>query len=146
MPLDKKPLDYLSQWWPRYMSPNVVTRPQWVEWAVKLPLTESLLSKILTKDKKMKHNKTIYIFYGACCVAYVQRLPKQTSYSPKRYFNLVGQVTVTWHSSDGRADNNCTYELYSLWTSRHLVSDKCWCHITCPKDEWFSNFTATSDV
>ena len=32
-----------------------------------------------------------------------QRSPKRTSYSPKRYFSLVGQVTVTWHSSDGRA-------------------------------------------
>ena len=41
-----------------------------------------------------------------------QRQPKRTSYSPKCYFSLVGQVTVTWHSSDGRADNNCTNELY----------------------------------
>ena len=65
---------------------------------------------------------------------------KRTSYSPKCYFSLVGQVTVTWHSSDRWADNNCTNE---LWTNRHLVSDKCWCHVTCPKEE-FSNFTATS--
>ena len=32
----------------------------------------------------------------------------------------------------------------NLGTSTHLVSDKCWCHVTCPKDECFSNFTATS--
>ena len=54
-------------------------------------------------------------------------------------------MTVTWHLSDGRADNNFTNELYSLRTSRHLVSDKCSCHVTCPKDECFSNFTATSE-
>ena len=29
-------------------------------------------------------------------------------------------------------------------TSRHLVLDKRWCHVTCPKDECFSNFTETS--
>ena len=74
----------------------------------------------------------------------MQRSWKGMSYSPKRYFSLVGQVTVTWHSSDGRADNNCTNKLYSPRTSRHLVSDKCWCHVTCPKYECFSNFTATS--
>ena len=45
---------------------------------------------------------------------------------------------------EGRADNNCTNKLCSPWTSRHLVLDKCWCHVTSPKDECFSNFTATS--
>ena len=57
------------------------------------------------------------------------------SYCPKRYFNFVGQVTVTWHSSDGWADDHCTDELYSHGTSRHLVSDKCWCHVTCPASQ-----------
>ena len=79
------------------------------------------------------------------CNGLHQRSQKWTSYCPKRYFSLVGQVTVTWHMCDGWADNNCTSELYSPQTSRHLVSDKCWCmHITCPKDECFSNFTTTS--
>ena len=53
--------------------------------------------------------KYIFVFANTNTV---QRLPKRTSYSPKRYFSPVGQVTVTWHSSDGRADNNCTNELY----------------------------------
>ena len=41
----------------------------------------------------------------------------RTSYSPKCYFSLVGQV-ITWHSSDGRADNNCTNEFYQPRTRR----------------------------
>ena len=32
-------------------------------------------------------------------------------------FSLVGQV-ITWHSSDGRADNNCTNEFYQPRTRR----------------------------
>ena len=74
----------------------------------------------------------------------MQRSRKRTSYSLKCYFSLVGQMTVTWHLSDGWADNNFTNELYSPQTSRHLVSDKCRCHVTCPKDESFSSLTATS--
>ena len=53
----------------------------------------------------------------------LQKSRKWTSCSPKHYFSLVGQVTVTWHSSDGRADDNCWNELYSPRTSRHLVLD-----------------------
>ena len=59
-----------------------------------------------------------------------QRLRKQTSYNPKHYFSLVGKVIVTWHSSNGCADNNCTNELYSPRTSWQSGSDKCWCYVT----------------
>ena len=61
-----------------------------------------------------------------------QWLWKRMSYRPKIYFSLVKQVTVTWHSTNGQADDDCTNELYwySPWTSRQACgSDKCWCHM-----------------
>ena len=57
--------------------------------------------------------------------------------------NVILALLDKWLSFNTRADNNCTNELYWPRTSTHLVSDKCWCHVTCPKDECFSNFVAT---
>ena len=50
-----------------------------------------------------------------------QRSLKQTSYSPKCYYSLVGQVTC--HSSDGQADDNCTNELgqVDIWFGQVLT-------------------------
>ena len=73
-----------------------------------------------------------------------QRSPKWTSYSPKPYFSLVGQVTVTWHSSDGRADNKILHK-WVLFTSDQLTSGFGQVLMTCYLSEGrVFNFTATS--
>ena len=56
--------------------------------------------------------------------------------------NAILALSDKWLSLDEH-NNNCTNEFYSPQISRYLVSDKCWCHVTGPKDECFSNYTAT---